>query len=234
MNKIVAIHQPNFFPWLGYFSKIARSDTFIFLDDVQFPKKGGSWSNRVQLLIGDRSLWATAAIDRKYQGLREIREMRFRENDIWRDKIIKSIEANYRRHPFYEETMSVVEPLLRNTDDSIAEYNIHAVMAISDKLGLTGCQGLRSSGFDVAETSTGRLCKLTQIVGGNVYLCGGGADGYQDDDVFSMHGVNLLYQDFQHPIYPQRGQKDFVAGLSIIDAAMNVGWEGICQLIEAD
>jgi hypothetical protein len=86
MNKIVAIHQPNFFPWLGYFSKIARSDTFIFLDDVQFTKrKSGSWSNRVQLLIGDRSLWATAAIDRKYQGLREIREMRFRENDIWRD-----------------------------------------------------------------------------------------------------------------------------------------------------
>ena len=51
MDKIVAIHQPNFFPWLGYFDKINKSDIFIFLDDVQFPKKGGNWTNRVQLMV---------------------------------------------------------------------------------------------------------------------------------------------------------------------------------------
>lgn len=231
MNKIIAIHQPNFFPWLGYFSKIARSDTFIFLDDVQFPKKGGSWSNRVQLLIGGRSLWVTAAIDRKYQGLREIREMCFRENDIWREKIIKSIEANYIKHPFYEETMSIIKPLLENEDDDIAEYNIRAVTDISNELGLTKCKMLRSSDFDIADASTERLCKLTQIVGGNVYLCGGGADSYQDDDLFSKYGVDLLYQDFKHPTYPQRGQKDLVAGLSIIDVAMNVGWGAVRKML---
>ena len=51
MSKVVAIHQPNFFPWLGYFDKILKSDEFVFFDDCQFPKKGGAWCNRVKLLI---------------------------------------------------------------------------------------------------------------------------------------------------------------------------------------
>ncbi len=49
---IVAIHQPNFFPWLGYFDKIARCDHFVLLDHVQFQKTGGVWSNRVRMMVG--------------------------------------------------------------------------------------------------------------------------------------------------------------------------------------
>ena len=77
MNRVVAIHQPNFFPWLGYFDKIARSDVFIFLDDVQFPKTGGVWSNRVKILIGGEARWSTAPIDRSFTGTRKICEMHF-------------------------------------------------------------------------------------------------------------------------------------------------------------
>ena len=81
MNKTVAIHQPNFFPWMGYFEKISRSDVFVFFDDVQFPKKGGSWSNRVKLLVSEEARWVTAAIDRSYSGTRTIREMFFLDNN---------------------------------------------------------------------------------------------------------------------------------------------------------
>ncbi len=231
MNKIVAIHQPNFFPWLGYFAKIANSDVFVLFDDVQFPKKGGCWSNRVKLLISGEARWITAAIDRNYHGTRIIREMCFLTDIAWREKSLKSIESNYNRHPFYSETMDLIAPLLLSLEANIAEYNIYAITAIVLHLGLDIDKLKRSSALPHEGSSNELLCSLTQLVGGDTYMCGGGADGYQDEAVFNECGVALSHQRFAHPVYPQRGREDFVAGLSIIDAAMNLGWSGVGQLL---
>jgi hypothetical protein len=231
MSKTVAIHQPNFFPWLGYFDKIARSDAFIFFDDVQFPKTGGVWCNRVKLLVCGEARWVTAAIDRNYHGTRTIREMSFLAGNPWREKLLKSIEAGYRRHPFYDETMDMIALLLLNPEVNIAEYNIQAVTAIVHRLGLDTDKLKCSSVIPHEGSSNELLCSLTQLAGGDTYMCGGGAEGYQDEAAFTERGIELSHQNFDHPIYPQRGQKDFVAGLSIIDAAMNLGWTGVAQLL---
>lgn len=234
MNKTVGIHQPNFFPWLGYFDKIACSDVFIFFDDVQFPKTGGVWPNRVKLLISDEARWVTAAIDRNYHGTRIIREMSFLAKNPWREKLLKSIESNYGRHPFYGETMELIAPLLVNAEANIAEYNIQAITAIVRRLGLDTNKLKRSSGLPHCGSSNELLCSLTRSAGGETYMCGGGADGYQDEAVFNAQGVKLSFQGFAHPIYPQRGRQDFIAGLSIIDAAMNLGWAEIGNLLTKD
>ena len=70
------------------------------------------------------------------------------------------------------------------------------------------------------------------LVGGNVYLCGGGAVGYQKDEVFESSGINLLYQNFLHPAYPQFTSNEFVSGLSVVDALMNLGFEGVQRLLQ--
>jgi hypothetical protein len=62
-------------------------------------------------------------------------------------------------------------------------------------------------------------------------LCGGGADAYQDEAVFKDSGLNLQYQKFVHPIYPQRNRPEFISGLSIIDALMNLGFQGVRKLL---
>ena len=72
-QRLVAIHQPNFLPWLGYFDKLARADVFILLDTVQFPKKAGSWMNRARLLVGGEPSWITVPVVRSYHGLRSTR-----------------------------------------------------------------------------------------------------------------------------------------------------------------
>ena len=230
-DKTVAIHQPNFFPWLGYFAKIATSDAFVFFDDVQFPKTGGVWSNRVKLLISDEARWATAAIDRNYHGTRTIREMHFLVDNPWREKLLKSIEGNYRHHPAFADTMERLAPLLLNKESNIAEYNIQAVTTIAQCLGLDTHKLHRSSDLSHEGSANELLCSITRLVGGTIYMCGGGAGGYQDESVFNVRGVTLRHQSFVHPVYPQRGRQDFVAGLSIIDAAMNLGWDGVKQLL---
>ena len=86
---LVAIHQPNFLPWLGYFDKIARADVFVMLDSVQFAKTGGTWSNRVQMLVGGQATWLTMPIVRSYHGVRTYRQMEIDEEQSWRKKLLE-------------------------------------------------------------------------------------------------------------------------------------------------
>jgi hypothetical protein len=232
-KKVVAIHQPNFFPWLGYFDKIVRSDVFIFLDDVQFPKKGGTWINRVNILINGSPRWMTATVDRSYSGFRNINEMSFNPTLAqWRDGMQKSIEQSYRKHEFFDEVMPIVEKLLQNHDNNVAEYNINAIMNIASLLDIDLSKFKSSSQIPSINRSTDLLCELTLAVGGSVYMCGGGANGYQNDSVFDEKGLILRYQKFLHPVYSQRGSSEFVPGLSIIDALMNLGVRGVAELLK--
>jgi hypothetical protein len=229
---LVAIHQPNFFPWLGFFDKIARSDVFVLLDHVQLPRTGsGSWLNRVQLPMGGEARWLTAPV-RKAPGLQPINESHF-SGESWRRKAAAMLQMAYGRAPFFGEAMALVEPLLANPDDRLAEYNIHAVTALVSALGLGESKLVRSSSLALEGSSTDLLIAIVGEVGGDCYLAGGGAEGYQEDDKFESAGVGLRYQAFSHPIYSQHGNRGaFLPGLSVVDALMNLGVAGTARLFD--
>jgi WbqC-like protein family len=230
---VVAIHQPNFFPWLGYFNKIVRADAFVVLDHVQFQKTGGTWTNRARLLVAGQARWITAPVVRTYHGVRRTDEMTFHEAIAWRGKMLKTLAANYRRAKYYDECMTLIGPLILLKEARAAEYNIHAIKAIIAALGIDGTRLLRSSQMIVSGQGSELLAAITIAAGGTTYLCGGGATDYQDDALFARRGVALVYQDFRHPKYPQvdRDSTNFVAGLSIIDALMNCGITGTRELL---
>jgi hypothetical protein len=235
MTRVVAIHQPNFFPWLGYFDKIARSDVFIFLDDVQFPKTGGgTWSNRVKMLLAGESRWVTAPIHRTFQGVAQINEIEWADELPWRAKLLKTMSANYAKAPHYRDIMAWLEPLILQPEANLARYNMTAIKAIAERIGLRNDHCVTSSSLGAQGQASELLIDLTLKVGGDCYLCGGGASGYQDDEVFVAAGVELRYQSFAHPIYTQHGVREFVPGLSIVDALMNLGFEGARQLLRHD
>ncbi len=232
MHKSVAIHQPNFFPWLGYFDKICRADIFIFLDDAQFPKKGGSWSNRVKILHQGKPRWLTAPIERAYSGTRAVNAMHFSPEENWRTKTARLLQTSYVRAPHFEEGMALLEPLIMHQSDNLADYNIAAVTSLCMVLRLDTGKLKRSSSFGVEMASTERLVALTQAAGGTEYLCGGGAGGYQDDALFAQAGLRLRYQDFQTQPYAQLGAPEFVPGLSVIDVLMHIGVAALAARFE--
>ena len=231
MTKCVTIHQPNFFPWLGYFDKIMKSDVFIFIDDVQFPKTGGCWTNRVKLLVKGQNQWITGSIDRNYKGTRTILEMVYITKNLWREKLIKTIESNYGRHPYFCEVMEVIKPLILNKESNLAEYNIHAIKTICRWLKLEVKKLYRSSELKHENSSNKLLCSLTKTVKGDLYMFGKGSEQYQDEAIFSSLGIKLIAQNFVHPSYLQKNRQGFVMGLSIIDVAMNLGWKGVSELL---
>jgi WbqC-like protein family len=232
-SRLVAMHQPNFFPWLGYFDKLARSDVFVLLDHVQYPKTGGVWSNRVKLLLAGEARWATAPIVRSVHGVRRYDDVEFLPGQPWREKLVKSLAANYARASHYSSCMAWLEPLILNAEQRLVHYNAHAIRTIAEQIGARTDHIRWSSSLEVDGQATDMLIALTQAVGGDSYLCGGGAEGYQDDAAFAASEVALRYQHYMHPTYPQGKSQSFVAGLSVIDALMHLGPGGVRALLLA-
>jgi len=230
-DRVVAIHQPNFFPWLGYFDKIARADVFVFLDHVQFQKKGGNYANRVRMFSGgEQTTWVTAPVVRSESGVRRIDEVELDPAQPWRQKIRKTIENTYRRAPRFEEVWPAIAELVENPTGSLAEYNITAVRRIAEAIGLDRTKFATSSSLEPAGEATEMLVGITKALEGTVYLAGGGAEGYQDDALFEAAGIEPRRQRFEHPRYGQLSAEP-VDGLSVIDALMSLGFAGTGELL---
>ena len=231
MSLTVAIHQPNFFPWLGYFDKIERVDEFIFLDHVQLPKKAGSWTNRVPLLVSGKKKWVTASIKRNFSGTKKVNEIQIELADNWKKKFIKTLKISYGKCVFFNQVMNFIEPLILFNEENLSKYNIHCIKNILERLEIKTSHLKLSSDLNQRGSSSNLLINLTKSVGGNSYLSGGGAEGYQDDNLFGANGIELIYQNFNHPVYNQLNREEFVPGLSIIDCLMNNGLEKTSEII---
>jgi WbqC-like protein family len=227
VSKLVAIHQPNFFPWLGYFDKLARSDVFVILDHVQFSKTKGNWGNRVQLLLNRQPRWVTMPVRRDFHGVRRFNEMLASPQLPWRDDLIKTLRTNYGRAPRFAEVFSVIEPLVLNPIDNLGDYNVSAIKTLARNLKVDPDKIVLSSQFAVESQATQMLIDLVGAVGGDGYLNGGGASGYLEPEKFAGAGIELVQQNFQHPVYPQVGGVGFAPGLSCLDAVFNCGFEAV-------
>jgi hypothetical protein len=232
VGKLVAIHQPNFLPWLGFFDKLARADVFVLLDDVQFPRTSkGTWINRVKLLVAGRPTWVTVPIVRSAGSTRAVREIQIDDSQPWRKKLLRTVEVNYRRAPYFDEVFPLVEELVTRPTDQLAAFNEANIRRLAREISLDTEKLVHSSEIETATRGTELLAELTRGVGGTAYLSGGLApEAYQDEAAFAVARVELVFQDFQHPAYPQPVDVP-VQGLSIVDALMNCGAAGTAALI---
>lgn len=230
-RKIAAIHQPSFLPWLGFFNKIVRSDVFVILDNVQFPKTGGFWGNRVKLVIAGKGEWITMPVNRSYSGTRNINEMEIDNSRPWNEKVLKSIEVNYKKAPYYSEIFPLVKSQLENTGNMLSDFNLNAIKQYCSLLGIDTSHFVIASQLKTEGAATDLLISIVKQTGCNAYMCGGGAHKYQEDEKFAEAGIELVYQGFNHPVYPQFNTSEFIPGLSIVDALMNCGFEQTKKLI---
>lgn len=220
---LIAIHQPNFFPWMGFFDKIRRANTLVFLDAASYPRSGsggmGSWCNRVRLNVQGEPRWITCPVKRAPLGV-PINKILIDDGQSWQAKMLRTLESNYRKAPRYLDAMAVLEPLITSSETNLAAYNISAVTAIAANLGLKR-RFLLQSDLGCGGKATELLASLVQAAGGHAYLAGGGAEGYQVDNVFRERDIEVVYQRFTPRPYGASG--NFIEGLSIIDYLMHDG-----------
>jgi hypothetical protein len=230
-EKIAAIHQPNLFPWLGYFDKIAKSDVFVYLDHVVNNPRSAIYPKRVQVLAGGKEHWLTLPLRNKTGELVvPINTMEIDKPQEIGKKHLRTVELNYKKHTFFKEIFPLVELYYSDESNLLAKRNIDFIEQVCVKLELN-TERILSSSLDCKQQSTLLLLEIMKKTDAKEYLAGGGASGYQEDELFEKHGLKIKYQGFQHPIYKQTGTTEFIHGLSVIDALMNLGFSGVKDLI---
>jgi hypothetical protein len=233
-EMLVAVHQPNFFPWLGYFDKLARADVFILQDDVQFARRhgaGGNWVNRVRILVAGAAAWITIPVRREKGPLQTIAELEIANQMPWRSQLLRKLKVQYGRAPHFAEAMDVLAPSIEFSTDSLSEFNAHAISSLATSLDVMPRRMVRQSALGVTGHATSLLIDLVKSVSGTAYLTGDGADGYLEPQRFVEARLRLEFQRFRHPEYPQ-GVDAFVPGLSVVDALMHCGVHGVRGMLQ--
>jgi len=223
----IAIHQPNYAPWLGYFHKLARADVFVFLDDVQFSK--GSYINRVQIAGEDAARWLTLPVSVSLgTSISDVRIVR----DDWKRAHLDTLKGTYSQAAAFKDAWPDVEEIYESLPgDDLARTNEALVTALAWKLEIR-TKTVRSSQVDTdGLAGDNRLIAIVrQLAPGGTYLSGKGGGKYQDADKFASAGLGLEYTNFEHPVYDQGG-REFAQGLSVLDAIFHLGWAGTARLL---
>lgn len=220
--KRVAILQPNYIPWKGYFDLIAAVDEFILYEDVRYTR--GDWRNRNKIKTPQGTQWLTIPVLVTGKYGQKIHEAKL-EHMNWAAAHWKSIDINYRRAPHFDDIAEWLRPLyLSRSYEGIAELNRHFIEEICRYLGID-TEISTSRDYDLIEGKTERVADLCVKAGGTEYVSGPAARDYIDDSGFDSRGVKLSWFDYDgYPEYPQQWG-DFVHAVSIIDLLMNCGKE---------
>lgn len=223
-DKVAAIHQPNFVPWIGYFHKILKSDVFIFLDHVEYSRR--SFTNRNRIKGPKGATWLTVPVSVK--GKPRIMEVKINGAE-WKRKHLSTFKAFYGKAEHFEEIYEHLEKIYEQEWTYLADFNKALIREIASMLGMA-TSFVDSHTLEPREKKMDMIIELCKKVGATVYFSGRGAMKYQDPKVFEKNGIKLVYQEFEHPVYPQRFG-DFIPNLSILDILFNVGIKNTREIL---
>ncbi len=220
--KKVAIIQSNYIPWKGYFDIIAAVDEFIIYDDMQYTRR--DWRNRNKIKTPQGLKWLTVPAKVKGKYYQTIRETEIDGTD-WAENHWQTICQNYRRAPYFNEVMALLEPFYRKRRYShLSTLNRDLIEVVSNYLGIT-TKICYSWDYALADGKTERLVDLCMQAGGTEYISGPAAKDYIDEKLFTERGIKLTWFDYTgYTEYPQLWG-EFVHGVTVLDLLFNCGKE---------
>ncbi len=215
---IVSIHQPQYLPWLGYFEKIDRADVFVLLDTVQYKKN--EWQNRNRIKSDKGWQWLTVPVTYRFPEL--IKDVAINNTDLWQHRQRQAIISCYRRAPYWKVLEDFLEKLFSNEWRYIAPLNIFVIKELCKILGIDTPLYVASELGEFPDDPDERIMAITKYFNAATYLSGGGGKEYMDLEKYKSNNIELLFQDYNHPVYNQLFG-NFEPYMSVIDLIFNHG-----------
>ncbi len=222
----LAIMQPYFFPYIGYFQLIHAVEKFVFYDDVNFIKNG--WINRNRILGNHEAQYFTVHL-KNASSFKPINEIFFTDN---RKKLIKTIAQNYIKAPFFKDINPIIEKVLTHQTELMSELAILSITEIANYLDIK--TNFETSSQKYSDTrgidKTDRVITICQRNNAKNYINPiGGQELYSKED-FLKQNIDLFFIKTGEYSYNQNSI-NFIPHLSIIDILMNCGKEGTKELL---
>lgn len=213
----LGIMQPYFFPYIGYWQLICAVDKFVIYDDVNYIK--GGWINRNNILLnGERNLINIRM--HKSSSNKLINKIEVSDDRIYKNKILKSIEGNYKKAPYFIEVYPVIERTINQDEKNLAKYLEFGIRKVCDYLSID-TEIIVSSTIEKNNELRGqdKVIRICRALGADEYINAiGGQKLYFDED-FAAHGIGLKFLKTGEIVYKQF-RNEFVPNLSILDVMM--------------
>ena len=214
----VAIHQPQYLPWLGYLAKWATADVFVFLDTVQYAKNG--WQNRNRIKHQGGVQWLTVPVHAHLGGT--IAAVEIDLGQRWPEHHRRAIDHAYALAPGMARLRDALDDFYGRRWRRLADVAIASADWLARAFGIATPWRLASELAVSADDPTGRLVALCQAVGADEYLAGADGARYMDLARFEAAGIAVRHQRYEHPVYTQ-GHGEFVPFLSALDLLLCEG-----------
>lgn len=213
----VTIHQPEHFPWLGFFHKIAQVDSFIILDNVQFRKN--YFQNRNKIRTSDGWAWFTVPVNRSLDTL--IKDVFINKDSRWKKKWCDSVYFNYSKAPHFEAYFRRIADIVDAASYNLYDLNIALIRLVCELTGVK-TKFLFASELSAGGKGSSLILNLCKKVHADEYLSGISGKDYLQLEDFTKAGIKINFQEFHHPIYRQL-HEPFIPCMSIIDLLFNYG-----------
>ena len=220
----IAIHQPHYFPWIGYFNKMAKVDKFIILDEVQFVKGSQMIRNRVIDQNGNIK-YITIMGNTKDCFERPYSDLEVKNTEVWINRQKNALRNYYRRCEGFDEMNELLGNFFDNSFSTICEWTCESVKFIHDLLNIKTPLILQSElEYDIEAKKSDLVLDICKVMQADTYFSGKGASAnYLDIEKFNNQGIKVEFQEFSHPQYPQMNSQEFIPGISILDLLFNCG-----------
>ena len=220
---LVAIHQPHYVPWLGYLDRMAKSDLFVVLDQVQFERR--NYQNRSQIRIDGEARWLTVPVEQRSQKERIVDKVVDNSDAArpWSRNHFATLRYAYRDAGYFSSYAGELKKIFDSSWSKLVEIDLTMLEFLRNAFGIR-TPLLRSSDLQVEGAKGDLILNLCRAVKADALLAGfGGSRGYLDAEVFAAHGVDIRHHQFTHPAYKQCGAAPFIPGLAALDLLFNAG-----------
>lgn len=216
----LGIHQPQYLPWLPFFTKIQSCDYFVFLDSVDYQKNGIQNRNQIKTLKG--KLWLTVPVISKFG--QKISEVRISNISDWKKKHILTIKQSYSKSQFFNTYIGELENIYKKEWSSLCELNISIIKLIMKWLKIK-TPFILSSDLDLNGKSNDLIINICKKLNANEFVSGVGAKNYLKPSLFKKNNISLSYHvGYEVKKYQQLfSECGFIEDLSALDIIFNCG-----------